>query len=104
MNNIQHRRAVAAIKAGADGRGGLRYISDDGVARFCVIGSMYSRVNKAFLKRGEAHSRDIYRQVAIKYGMDRDTINTLITINDRIPWTWLRRLALLRYLTRITND
>ena len=95
MNNIQHRRAVVAIKAGADGRGGLRFIDEDGVAHFCVIGSLYSRVNKAFLKRGEAHSRDIYRQVAIKYGLDRYTINTLITINDRIPWTWLRRLALL---------
>ena len=104
MNNIQHRRAVVAIKAGADGRGGLRYISNDGVARFCVIGSMYGRTNKAFLKRGEAHSRDIYRQVAIKYGLDRDTINTLININDRIPWTWLRRLALLRYLTRIAHE
>jgi hypothetical protein len=104
MNNIQHRRAVVVIKAGADGRGGLRYISDDGVARFCVIGSLYSRVNKAFLKRGEAHSRDIYRQVAIKYGMDRNTIYDLLAINDRIPWTWLRRLALLRYLTRITHE
>jgi len=104
MNNMQHRRAVVAIKTGADGRGGLRYIGNDGVARFCVIGSLYGRGNKAFLKRGEAHSRDIYHQVAIKYGIDRDTINTLITINDRIPWTWLRRLALLRYLTRITHE
>ena len=43
MNNIQHRRAVVAIKAGADGRGGLRFIDEDGVARFCVIGSMYSQ-------------------------------------------------------------
>jgi len=77
---------------------------EDGVARFCVIGSMYGRTNKAFLKHGEAHSRDIYRQVAIKYGLDRDSINTLININDRIPWTWLRRLALLRYLTRIAHE
>ena len=101
MNNIQHRRAVEAIKAGADGRSGLRYIDDDGVARFCVIGSMYGRANKAFLNRGEAHSRDIYHQVAIKYGMDRNAIETLIAINDRIPWTWLRRWALCRYITRM---
>ena len=104
MNNMQHRRAVVAIKAGADGRGGLRFIDEDGVARFCVIGSMYGRGNKAFLRRGEAHSRDIYRQVAIKYGLDRDTISTLININDRIPWTWLRRLVLLRYVARITHE
>ena len=101
MDNIQHRRAVKAIKAGADGRGGLRYIDEDGVARFCVIGSMYSRVNKAFLIRGEAHSRDIYHQVAIKYGMDRNAIETLIAINDRIPWTWLRWWVLCRYITRM---
>ena len=90
-----------AIKAGADGRGGLRYIDEDGVARFCVIGSMYSRVNKAFLNRGEAHSRDIYHQVAIKYGMDRNAILDLLAINDRIPWTWLRRWVLCRYITRM---
>ena len=101
MNNIQHRRAIEAIKAGADGRGGLRYIDEDGVARFCVIGSLYGRGNRAFLNRGEAHSRDIYHQVAIKYGMDRNAIETLITINDRIPWTWLRRRALCRYITRM---
>jgi hypothetical protein len=104
MNNIQHRRAIKAIKAGADGRGGLRFIDEDGVARFCVIGSLYSRVNKAFLNRGEAHSRDIYHQVAIKYGVNRQDIFTLLAINDRIPWTWLRRLALLRYLTRIAHE
>ena len=92
---------MKAIKAGADGRGGLRYIDEDGVARFCVIGSMYSRVNKAFLNRGEAHSRDIYHQVAIKYGMDRNAIEALIAINDRIPWTWLRRWVLCRYITRM---
>ena len=104
MNNIQHRRAVKAIKAGADGRGGLRYIDEDGVARFCVIGSMYGRVNKAFLKRGEAHSRDIYHQVAIKYGMNRNGIEALITINDRIPWTWLRRLVLILYIMRYKDE
>jgi hypothetical protein len=104
VNNIQHRRAVVAIKTGADGRSGLRYIDEDGVAHFCVIGSMYGRTNKAFLKRGEAHSRDIYRQVAIKYGLDRNAIYDLLAINDRIPWTWLRRLALLRYLARIAHE
>ena len=104
MNNIQHRRAVEAIKAGADGRGGLRFIDEDGVARFCVIGSMYSRVNKAFLNRGEAHSRDIYHQVAIKYGMDRRGVEALIAINDRIPWTWLRRLVLRQYITRYKDE
>ena len=87
--------AVNAIWHGADGRNGLRYVCEHSVARCCVIGSLYGSNNRMYCSRGMARSRDIYLQVSKRFDLTRSQLVTLMTVNDLIPWTPVRRVALI---------
>ena len=87
--------AVNAIWHGADGRNGLRYVCEHSVARCCVIGSLYGSNNRMYRSRGMARSRDIYLQVSKRFDLTRSQLVTLMTVNDLIPWTPVRRVALI---------
>ena len=87
--------AVRAIWHGADGRYGLRHVSEHGVARCCVIGSLYGSNNRRYRSRGTARSRDIYLQVSKRFDLTRSQLVMLMAVNDLIPWTPVRRAALI---------
>ena len=87
--------AVNAVLHGADGRNGLRYVCEHNVARCCVIGSLYDSNNRRYRSRGITRSRDIYLQVSKRFDLTRSQLMTLMTVNDLIPWTPVRRMALI---------
>ena len=87
--------AVNAIWHGADGRNVLRYVSEHSVARCCVIGTLYGTNNRRYRSRGISRSRDIYLQVSRRFGLTRSQLVALMTAKDLIPWTPVRRVALI---------
>ena len=87
--------AVNAVWHGADGRNGLRYVCEHNVARCCVIGSLYGANNRRYRSRGITRSRDIYLQVSKRFDLTRSQLVALMTVNDLIPWTPVRRVALI---------
>ena len=90
--------AVRTVWHGADGRYGLRHVSEHGVARCCVIGSLYGSNNRRYRPRGTARSRDIYLQVSRRFDLTRSQLVALMTVNDLISWTPVRRVALILML------
>ena len=94
--------AVRAIWHGADGRYGLRHVSEHGVARCCVIGTLYGTNNRRYRSRGTARSRDIYLQVSKRFDLTRSQLVALMALNDLIPWTPVRRVALILMLVGIS--
>ena len=94
--------AVRTVWHGADGRYGLRHVSEHGVARCCVIGSLYGSNNRRYRSRGISRSRDIYLQVSRRFGLTRSQLVTLMAVNDLIPWTPVRRVALILMLVGIS--
>ena len=91
-----------AVLHGADGRNGLRYVCEHNVARCCVIGSLYDSNNRRYRSRGITRSRDIYLQVSKRFDLTRSQLMTLMTVNDLIPWTPVRRVALILMLVGIS--
>jgi len=94
--------AVNAVLHGADGRNGLRYVCEHNVARCCVIGSLYGANNRRYKPRGTARSRDIYLQVSKRFDLTRSQLVALMTVNDLISWTPVRRVALILMLVGIS--
>ena len=90
--------AVNAVLHGADGRNGLRYVCEHNVARCCVIGSLYGSNNRRYCSRGISRSRDIYLQVSLRFDLTRSQLVALMTVNDLISWTPVRRVALILML------
>ena len=94
--------AVRAIWRGADGRYGLRHVCEHGVARCCVIGTLYGSNNRRYRSRGISRSRDIYLQVSRRFGLTRQQLVVLMAVNDLIPWTPVRRVALILIMVEIS--
>ena len=94
--------AVNAVLHGADGRNGLRYVSEHSVARCCVIGTLYGTNNRRYRSRGTTRSRDIYLQVSKRFDLTRSQLVALMAVNDLIPWTPVRRVALILMLVGIS--
>ena len=94
--------AVNAVLHGADGRYGLRHVSEHGVARCCVIGTLYGSNNRRYRSRGISRSRDIYLQVSKRFDLTRSQLVALMALNDLIPWTPVRRVALILMLVGIS--
>ena len=90
--------AVNAVLHGADGRNGLRYVCEHNVARCCVIGSLYGTNNRRYRSKGISRSRDIYLQVSKRFDLTRSQLVALMALNDEIPWTPVRRVALILML------
>ena len=90
--------AVNAVLHGADGRNGLRYVCEHNVARCCVIGSLYGSNNRRYRSKGISRSRDIYLQVSRRFDLTRSQLVALMAVNDSIPWTPVRRVALILML------
>ena len=94
--------AVNAVLHGADGRNGLRYVCEHNVARCCVIGSLYGTNNRRYRSKGISRSRDIYLQVSKRFDLTRSQLVALMALNDLIPWTPVRRVALILMLVGIS--
>ena len=94
--------AVRTVWHGADGRYGLRHVSEHGVARCCVVGTLYGSNNRRYRSRGISRSRDIYLQVSKRFGLTRSQLVALMALNDLIPWTPVRRVALILMLAGIS--
>ena len=94
--------AVNAVLHGADGRNGLRYVCEHGVARSCVIGTLYGTNIRRYRSRGTTRSRDIYLQVSRRFDLTRSQLVALMALNDLIPWTPVRRVALILMLVGIS--
>ena len=90
--------AVNAVLHGADGRNGLRYVCEHNVARCCVLGTLYGTNNRRYRSKGISRSRDIYLQVSKRFDLTRSQLVTLMTVTDLIPWTPVRRVALILIL------
>ena len=69
-----------------------------GVAHTCIIGTLYGTNNRRYKMKGIKRSRDIYQQVAQRFGLSRENLETLMVINDWWPWTLPRRVTLTIYM------